>query len=733
MWHLVWTRPFAQGSLTNLEDLRRQLTARLALLVVGASSLALWLSLPREPFPLMVFGLLAALLGLGLGVWALVGTHPTLARHLLVWGLIAGLLAAMWLFWDPWLPFLGLLLAFVSAMLAPGGELAIAGMTVGMTAWLVRSGLRTYPLAGLFAALALGVALAWLATRTLYTALQWAWNMQQRADQLLEAVRDRQAELSRALKSVELANIIQRRMQQELVVARREAEEARRMKEQFAANISHELRTPLNLILGFSELMYLSPEVYGDLRWPSTLRRDVYQIYRSSRHLLEMIDDILDLSRFEIVGFTLSKELTALEPLLRGTVEIAQDLFRGRPIRLEVEIEPDLPLLEMDRTRIRQVLLNLLSNAQRFTEAGTVRLEAKRAGDEVMISVSDTGPGIPADQLPHVFDEFYQVDRSLRRAHGGAGLGLAICKRFVQAHDGRIWAESEVGRGSTFYFSLPIPDHYLPVSHLHVEHPVEVSWPEARSRILVVDPDPAVAALVRRHVEEYDVVQVDQADQLAEKVMIHHPRAVICNVPPGSLCGPDRALSLPVPIIECSLPSREWVASDLAVTACLTKPVTAQQLLAEIEKLGDVHKILVVDDDRGFCQLVERMLEASGRGFEVQRAYDGTDGLLMMRAGQPDLVLLDLIMPGTDGFQVLEEMRRDPALLGIPVVLLTVTGYAEDALMQRGSQVVVHRPDGLRLAEVLRCLRALIGVLEPRYDERSAPPESVSEAAMPSI
>jgi CheY-like chemotaxis protein len=186
---------------------------------------------------------------------------------------------------------------------------------------------------------------------------------------------------------------------------------------------------------------------------------------------------------------------------------------------------------------------------------------------------------------------------------------------------------------------------------------------------------------------------------------------------------------LPVPIIECSLPSREWVASDLAVTACLTKPVTAQQLLAEIEKLGDVHKILVVDDDRGFCQLVERMLEASGRGFEVQRAYDGADGLLMMRAGRPDLVLLDLIMPGTDGFQVLEEMRRDPALLGIPVVLLTVTGYAEDALMQRGSQVVVHRPDGLRLAEVLRCLRALIGVLEPRYDERSAPSEAAAMGA----
>ncbi len=720
MLRKVWAYPTGQDHLTNLEDLRRQLTARLALLVMIANALGAWLLLPFEPFPLALFALMGAGLALGAVVSFLAKSHPALARHLLIWGLTGELMVAMRILDAPWLPFWGLPLSFAAAMLIPGSSLGTASLVSALAFWLTHVGARAYPLAGLWPALALGVALAWLVTRTLYTALQWAFTMQQRADRLLEMVRDRQAELSRALKSVELANVIQRRTQRELAEARRQAEEARRMKEQFAANISHELRTPLNLILGFSELMYLSPEVYGDLRWPPTLRRDVYQIYRASRHLLEMIDDILDLSRFEMVGFTLNKEPTSLEPLLRGTIEIAQDLFRGRPIRLEVEIEPALPMLEVDRTRIRQVLLNLLNNAQRFTEAGTVRVEAKRAGDEVVVSVSDTGPGIPADQLSRIFDEFYQVDRSLRRAHGGAGLGLAICKRFIEAHDGRIWAESEVGRGSTFSFALPIPDQYLPISRPHVERPVEMTWPRGRPRILVVDPDPSVAALIRRHIEEYDVVQVDRMEQVAEEALIHHPQAIIRNVPPGShRCQPE--ISLPVPVIECSLPSREWVASDLAVTACLTKPVMAQQLLAEIEKLGDAHRILIVDDDRGFCQLVERMLEASGQGFEVRHAFDGSDGLLTMRAWRPDLVLLDLIMPGTDGFQVLEEMQHDPALLGIPVVLLTVTGYAEDALMQRGSEVVIHRPDGLRLAEVLRCLRALIGVLEPRCDERSVP------------
>ncbi|NOZ27780.1 MAG: response regulator [Chloroflexi bacterium] len=726
MVRTIWEHMFTYaGDLVNLEDLRGQLTARLALLLMGASGLAAWLTLPSAPFPLVAFCLFLAVFGLGIGVRVLSRSHATLARHLLVWGLLAELLLAMWLSFDPWVPFFGLILAFISAMLVAGSGLATAGIVVGAAAWWTYEGVRAYPLLELFAGLMLSAAVGWLVMRTLYTALQWAWNMQKRADQLLEMARDRQVELGRALKSLEWANAIQRRTQRELAVARRQAEEARRMKEQFAANISHELRTPLNLILGFSELMYLSPEVYGDMQWPPTLRRDVYQIYRSSRHLLEMIDDILDLSRFEMVGFTLNKEPTPLEPLLRGAVEIARDLFRGRPVRLEVEIARDLPVLEIDRTRIRQVLLNLLNNAQRFTEEGTVRLEARQSDGEVLISVSDTGPGIPADKLPYIFDEFYQVDHSLRRSHGGAGLGLAICKRFVQAHDGRIWVESQEGVGSTFFFTLPIPGRYLPASDLHAEHPVEPPWPDPRPRILVLDPDPAVAAMIRRHVAGYDVVQVEDTDRLAEEVLIHHPRAVIRNVPPGGRRSSDGITNAPVPLIECSLPSRAWVARDLAVAACLTKPITGQQLLAEIERLGDVREVLVVDDDRGFCQLVDRMLRTAGRTFDVRHAYDGESGLSAMRARRPDLVLLDLVMPGVDGFGVLEKMRQDPALVEIPVVLLTATSYAEDALAQRGGQVVIYRPDGLRPVEILRCLEAVIGVLEPRYDERSVPEEAM--------
>jgi CheY-like chemotaxis protein len=371
--------------------------------------------------------------------------------------------------------------------------------------------------------------------------------------------------------------------------------------------------------------------------------------------------------------------------------------------------------------------LNLLNNAARFTEAGKVRVEAKQVEGEVLVSVSDTGPGIPADQTSLIFDEFYQVDRSLHRKHGGAGLGLAISKRFVEAHDGRIWVESEEGVGSTFTFALPIPGEYVPLARLKLDRPLELQREEARVPILVVDPDSAVADLVHRHIEEYEVIQVEDAERVTEQVLLHHPQAVVYNVPPGE-GERHQNLALPVPFIECSLPSRSWVANDLAVAACLTKPVTREQLLHEIGRLGNVHDVLVVDDDWGFCQLVVRTLEATDQSYKVRRACDGADGLQAMRDRRPDVVLLDLIMPGVDGFEVLERMRMAPQLADVPVILVTATSYAEDALEQHRGQVVIHRSEGLNPSEVLRCLRAVIGVLKPQYDERATPEDVLAQS-----
>jgi len=725
------------GSEANLEELRSQLAARLAVLpLAGALLLGAWLSKRGTAVSFPMYGLQTMLLGSGFGVWALTRSRPLLARQTLVWGLITGLVAALWLFRSPDLPLLGTLVVFACGLVVSGGEYVAAVLITGTSVWLVHTEGRTYQVVHLLFGLSAAAVLASLTKHTLYTALGWAWTMQERADSLLEDARDRQGQLASALKSVDTSNNILRRTQRELITARREAEQARRVKEQFAANVSHELRTPLNLILGFSEIMSLSPEVYGDVAWPPSLRMDINQIYRSSRHLLEMIDDVLDLSRFEFGGFALNKEPTQLKPLLEETVQIARDLFRGRPVRLETEIDEGLPVLEIDRIRIRQVLLNLLANAARFTEEGSVRVEVAECGGEVLFAVRDTGPGIPADKVEHLFDEFYQVDRSLRRTHGGFGLGLAISKRFVEAHDGRIWVETEGGKGSTFTFALPVPDAHVPTAHLEWKARPAPPAGNTCPTILVVEPDSAVVDLINRHLDHYKVIQVEQASELPPAIALHHPHAVVRNIPPGNSPPPgldyEAWLNSPVPLIECSLPSQTWLVQDLEIAACLTKPVTADQLLREINRLESIHDILVVDDDHGFCRLVERMLATSTHDFSVRRAYDGKSGLRELRARRPDLLLLDLIMPDTDGFQVIEEIHCDPNLQDLPIVLLTATSVAEDALAQRGNQFVIRRCDGLQPMEILRCLKATLGVVKPSYDERSIPEDIPASRPMPS-
>jgi len=706
------------GSQANLVELRRQLAARLARLVIGCSGLLTILALTQWPFPLPGFLILLALLGLGWGTLHVIAEHPDLARHLLLWGLTLGLLAGMWMYSASWLPFMTLLLTFVGALLVNGGQFVSPIVILTFSLGLNLGGARLYPLGSLLVVLLFGSAVAWVAVSALYTALDWAWTMQQRSDHLLDLSRDRQQKLLNLSKSLEMSNTILQRTKRELIYARQQAEKAQRMKEQFAANVSHELRTPLNLILGFSEMMYLSSEVYGDMAWPQALRQDVYQIYSSSRHLTDMINDVLDLSRLEMVGFTLNKETVDIVSLLQETVDIARDFFRNRPISLELAAD-DLPTLEIDQTRIRQVLLNLLRNAAKFTDEGIVSIRAQCVEHEILVAVSDTGQGIEQAELAHIFEEFYQVDRSLHREHSGSGLGLAISKQFIEAHNGRIWAESRVGEGSTFYFSLPITDGYIRWARLEPSSPLQTAGGQPRSSVLVVDSDPAVADLVRRHLDGFEVLSAANLREAADAVQVHHPRALVLNEQPGA--DESRGVSWPVPVFRCSLPSQAWLADDLAVRACLTKPIAVERLLAEVEKIHGVRRVLVIDDDWGFCQLVDRMLESTGVHCVVDHAYDGATGLEMMRSVSPDLVLLDMVMPVIDGFGVLHQMREEPELAHLPVILVTATNFADAALIRYGSQVRISRAGGFTTPEVLQCLRETLSVLGPRYEDAGEP------------
>src|SRR5438552_10188335 len=300
----------------SLEELRARLMRHLAIVLIGFGILGAWYLLISRDLPLTASGLLCLVIALGRITQIVISKRPAWASYVLIGGSITLLVVGMWLFPNPWLPYLGLVCVFVSAMLINNGGLFTAACIVGVSILLNIMAGRSYFLVELTVALGLAAVSSWLSAYTLFTAVHWYRAMHARSQQLLEETRDHRAELSQALKSLELAYETQKHIQLELIWARKDAESTRRLKEQFAANISHELRTPLSLILGFSDMMYRSPEVYGDVVWPPVLRRDVHEIYRNSQHLLALIDDILDLSRFEITGFNLALEVLPLEPLL---------------------------------------------------------------------------------------------------------------------------------------------------------------------------------------------------------------------------------------------------------------------------------------------------------------------------------------------------------------------------------------------------------------------------------
>ena len=323
------------------------------------------------------------------------------------------------------------------------------------------------------------VGLIWLSLRPLLTALQWSWSGYQQNRSLLEEARDQRVQLKQALADLADANL-------QLTRLNRLTEDLRRTAEQFVANVSHELRTPLNMVIGFSETILQAPESYGS-RIPPSLLADLRVILRNSQHLAALIDDVLDLSQIEAGQMALTKERTALAEIVEAATVAVRPLFASKGLTLEAEVEDKLPSLFCDRTRIREVLLNLLSNAGRFTERGGVSLRAWQERGDIVVSVADTGPGIDARDKDRLFRPFEQLDGSLRRRYGGTGLGLAISKSFVELHGGRMWLESSVGRGTTFYFRLPIEP--APPAAASVSQWLRADWEyEQRNRLPEVRP-----------------------------------------------------------------------------------------------------------------------------------------------------------------------------------------------------------------------------------------------------
>jgi len=580
--------------------------------------------------------------------------------------------------------------------------------------------------------IALTAMACWLTARNLYTALEWVWHGYEQARHNEELARDRQGELQRALRALDEATHRLARSNYMLALARDRAEDARRLKQQFAQTISHELRTPLNLIVGFAELMTESPEYYG-AELPPAYLRDLNIIHRNACHLRDLVNDVLDLARVSAAQMTLSLERADPAALAREAVETARGLVESRGLFLATEVAPNLPQVWVDATRIRQVLFNLLSNATRFTDEGGVTVAVRQEGERVILSVTDTGVGIPQEELPHMFEEFHQVDGGTRRQHGGAGLGLAISQHFVELHGGRIWVESEVGQGSTFSFSLPVEraavetaaarqeaDRIDTLYGRGVEGPV----------LLAVAHNPSAAALLTRYVRGCRTVVVESLEQARRAAERLSPQAVVIDSAGTELGGDGlgglaRSWGLSrVPFVACPLPGRGSPSQPRGVDGYLVKPVSRHNLLDVLRQFGEgVNRVMVVDDDRDFVLLMGRMLEDNPlRQYEVISAYDGQEALAMMQRHRPDLVLLDLVMPRMSGQEVIERMRSSPTLRHIPVVI--VAGQDEmDSTEAMEGEIVVAKAEGLMPGEVVQWVQDVV--------ERSVTPVPVPPAPQP--
>ncbi len=551
-----------------------------------------------------------------------------------------------------------------------------------------------------------------ISTNNLHTALAWALHNYRQAHENALLARERKAKLEQALKSLDKAMSKLQRTNARLVQVSHQAEEARRLKQQFAQTISHELRTPLNLIVGFTETMIKSPEYYGSPLPPAYLR-DLSVVYRNASHLQSLVNDVLDLARLESAYMSLDARELDIRSVIEDAVNTARGLVERRGLVLQTDLALDLPPVWGDAVRLKQVLLNLLNNAARFTERGGVTVRAFATEDEVIVAVEDTGIGIPAENLTHVFESFRQLENPMQRRTEGAGLGLAISKQLIDLHGGRIWVESEVGVGSTFFFSLPVrPVETLALDAQTLEAPTIEPRAHTKHVALVVTRSPSSAALLSRHLLDYRTVIVSdlaQAQIAAQQLL---PRAVILdtNVEEIAALQPEALLQLfalpHLSLITCPLPGEELLRQRLGADGYLIKPITREDLWDVLRQFSNGNNaVLVVDDDRDFVRLIGRMLSDPMQRYQITYAYSGQEALEMARRHPPGLLLLDLNLPDMHGADVIRTLRADPRLAETRVIV--ITAYEEIAAVNaRHGTVCVTQSAGLRPNDIIRWVQA---------------------------
>ena len=550
----------------------------------------------------------------------------------------------------------------------------------------------------------------------------WERTLVHEQSRSISQLQEQRGELALVVEQLDQATERLARANTELTTARYLAEEGRTLKERFAANVSHELRTPLNIVVGFAEIMHLSPESYIDVLWSPDLQGDIQELYRASQHLQSLVNDVLDLSRINAAQLPMFRESRGIEEIVSEAIETVAPLIQQRDLTYSFNAPSGLPRFLVDRTRIRQVMINLLNNAIRYTDEGSINVDIKLKSEEIIVSISDTGVGIPEEELERIFDEFTQAETGLNR-RGGTGLGLALSRRFVEMHGGKMWAKSELGQGSTFYFSLPISGRKL--QHQQVPQKDKSSLVNALDMpIIVVDPDPSMADMFSRYLGERVILGARDLEEAAQIIQEEHPQALIINLPPDIpekewlSQSSDILKEFDIPVFRCSVPSPSWLHHVSGFDDSLTKPISREMVENLIKERIPPFSVLLVDDDPGFVRLLTRFLEKIEGVAEIYSAYNGERGLGLAREAKPNLIFLDISMPNMDGFQVLEALENTPERKNMHIVAVTATAYGEKTLSQKAPYLTLTQEKGLDTTAVLQLLNNSLKWVRPDYTAR---------------